>query len=1360
MKSNRNGIYYILFLVCFSITANASVPFIVEYSAMYREVNTVTSGCYMTFEVLFNSSVKAISNITGQTGAVSKMGEYLKMSMRLSVAVNGNPTFNVDDQDNVSYFIVMPEQCIQNPTLDIPDISTKQNLYFFNIKMYNLFFYVLKIPFNSDYFGYGIIIDANRGLRSVYQTAVMFNPTPLFKMYFTYNTPNTQGGGLFNIIADLYGDQKSFSFYGDLPSAQSTATFNTTSFVNIPELRMYTFQVSNLIPKERVIANSVSALRFLQCYFVSGDSTTATYLGHYLGTGLNDPVNTIGPLQVQIIAQGLYSPILYSFSYTITGVPAIINPNCEFSLQNGYELPYSIIKMTVVNQQLTNIIGDIVSIDKPMNYYPYGYQSGTYSQMNYTLNLLLAPFAQTQFTKATLGGSSKTLPFNYTVDTIAPSIVNIRFYTIMDNPDLVLVHIMAMDNLSGISKFLLENVNEPITNADRSSGDTNYGIYEKFYSINSVSIQQITTYDWAMNYQIFQSYYIFNWPSPLRTFDINSITKWYFEKYEVDVSENGTYNTLYFIYPSPDITRTFGFKLIYSYELATQFSSDTADKLNYDIVKWNPLVNMFSVEFYIPPRMFSGNLNYIFSADGTKHDPSIFSTIVGPNSTLSVISTASDELPPLVSSISIYPNATVSVGSTPIEIGYKIEFTETLNGFESLNVTISSDMHPIGYQKITKLSGGISYEVTVSITINPSECVPQTFYIKEVTTRDRSGHFASSTYRAPTDIHPTVPNPFIKVPNYKTQTIQVLCTNPPENDGTGPELLDFSVSTQEMDVSVMNRELVISFNIYDPTGISDANIPIIFLESSDPGQLRYEVPATIFQELNSTFESYTTKIQVPFKFGGKEGFGISVFGLVDKLLNIKGYTFGDLRDMGFNSIVRTNINFNGPMIESTSPYNALGGLIAIYGRGFGSDASPVMFQVLIKDSTGTKTFTIDTIEFFSGIYIRIRITKPTLPYYYLGVKVGNITSNWVLVGVYTPPTETPVNPPKCPGSPNQCSGNGQCIISGQQASCQCKSPFAGDDCSYQIFIVPQPTVNPTEPNSTIITPPITGSEEPSGEVIFYTSLVSIRSIREIQIDQTIHEYNFTQWLYKDISTDVQTDINPRKVYQYLSNITHPVFHSVTLVNVTIEWFDSYTNITFADQLIQMTPSTIKYRIQLSPYQFERATNTMDIQFLVSLSSNYSDSCSTQKQGVVFENDFVKLEMDKQSFYGRFIKRALIDGRNRVISNTIQPQSQLNSESSSIVSIHIPNYKDYTILDPDFTLLINSDPITSGTEGSLCNSSSKDGLSKTKIAGIVIGCVGFAIIAVISTSYYIYKKKRQANYVKKLNVKLKAANNEQ
>ncbi|KAM9988842.1 hypothetical protein ACTFIY_004888 [Dictyostelium cf. discoideum] len=111
----------------------------------------------------------------------------------------------------------------------------------------------------------------------------------------------------------------------------------------------------------------------------------------------------------------------------------------------------------------------------------------------------------------------------------------------------------------------------------------------------------------------------------------------------------------------------------------------------------------------------------------------------------------------------------------------------------------------------------------------------------------------------------------------------------------------------------------------------------------------------------------------------------------------------------------------------------------------------------------------------------------------------------------------------------------------------------------------------------------------------------------------------------------------------------------------------------------MNPSSIKYTIEISEFKFLNKLNQLQLIMKASISVNKtSEICSDKEFGETSNGDdlnYLKVQVDNHSLYGRFIKRALIDPIPRSIEN-VQIDSSMKivesaSQSQTFIGISVP-----------------------------------------------------------------------------------------
>ncbi|KAM9995145.1 hypothetical protein ACTFIY_001313 [Dictyostelium cf. discoideum] len=355
------------------------------------------------------------------------------------------------------------------------------------------------------------------------------------------------------------------------------------------------------------------------------------------------------------------------------------------------------------------------------------------------------------------------------------------------------------------------------------------------------------------------------------------------------------------------------------------------------------------------------------------------------------------------------------------------------------------------------------------------------------------------------------------------------------------------------------------------------------------------------------------------------------------------------------------------------------------------------------------------------------------------LKDRDLTVNVLNLFQYFAPITT--NPPKqcidnC-GAPN----NGICTSTG----CVCISPWIGNDCKSKIISIPQPSLNYSNPITDILL------IDNKVDTKLFRSLISIVKLRELDFQsKQLTSYTFIEWEYFKVNESTN---------QYKSNITN--LGLTTFITVTLQWFENETNVVFANQNIKMNPSSIKYTIEISEYKFRSNLNQLQLVMMASLSVNKTnDICSNKEFSETSSGDdsnYLKIQIEDHSLYGRFIKRALIDSIPRSIDNVPLDSSMNQVDSSSLsqsyIGISVPYFKKQIIIDPDFSVLLSSSSDSFKSESSICSFNKESKFSGGLISAIVL-CSFFVFASLITmVAYSYYKKRYNRNIVKEIKIKL-------
>ncbi|KAM9969400.1 hypothetical protein ACTFIR_001235 [Dictyostelium discoideum] len=566
---------------------------------------------------------------------------------------------------------------------------------------------------------------------------------------------------------------------------------------------------------------------------------------------------------------------------------------------------------------------------------------------------------------------------------------------------------------------------------------------------------------------------------------------------------------------------------------------------------------------------------------------------------------------------------------------------------------------------------------------------------------------------------------------------------------------------ESIDVGDISRTISFDFQVTDTIySLRSDQLPIVYIVGMRLET--FECQSKIQSIINNKSIVYHCDANLPLGFGYPGQLSYSLYGILNVNGDYVGYSNVDLTSIAPNYYyVNTELSMNKTVIISTEKITTLGGRLIIFCKN-----GEFVTESYVTYGNGTTQRS--QVLFASPLVVIINISPTFLDFNVYLIRNNTELSNTVTVSpiLFTPsnaptlpPTSTPTSTPtpsstskpKCLGNP-QCGGinKGTC---GSNGECICFSPWIGLDCSSQLIIVPQPITNTSQPTTEI---PITG--EGTNNVLF-KSLVSIVSLRELDFDgKQIKIFIFDSWVFNQISSTKS---------QYYTNITtttttpsnSPI---IVNINVIIEWFNESTSIEFAKQTLIMNPSTIKFTIEITEYPFSSKLSQLQLVMSALFESEDKDVCSVKNFDDFNDNNYLKIQIENRSLYGRFIKRALLDNTSTSISNVLLGSDfneigiDENYNIKSYVGITIPQYSKLAQIDPDFSLVLDPDS-ANDNPNSVCNQ--KSGLSTIKIVGIVIGSFVFLAAIVFAISYTFYKKKLNKKLLSNFAVRLKQHNKE-
>ncbi|KAN0031981.1 hypothetical protein ACTFIV_005854 [Dictyostelium citrinum] len=1132
---------------------------------------------------------------------------------------------------------------------------------------------------------------------------------------------------------------------------------------------------------------------------ISGNELNGTYYLSIAPRFGASATNSIGSFE-----NGVYIPTIASnflLSYIPQVNPSIIGTNFTLQTQNGRTVQFG--------GQSNNSFayyGDLfisnkkAGINRPNTKAPscYPYLGGTKDKLLFSLSLPASPYSRSisaysaiSYTFINLVGTTFNLVTQLTPiisgsDTTPPVLENFEIFENPSNPHELIIIMTISDQGSGLRSIDISisfsSSQTYIYRGDPSDlidGNIFNGVYQ--FSIpkyNTGGRIYATIVDNAINIYYFQTYSAYNgikriepFPTPLLTLlDIGNV---YFEKNDLDLSNNAVDNILYIQLKNTTI-KNLSFSMVPLLNIEDKSPNTFVSTIDYFfdyknyLSEWNETLQSYQIKFSLPARLPTGVFSYYIDPIENLNSATLFS-MFGANSELRVTSNDCDIMGPIVSSFQFIPSSTVTIPSLPTQstmVGFKFLIEDHLNGINSVYITITSNLDIIGHQfKFENISGNpLQYSVDATFPIHSYD-KPQTYTITKFKTIDAQGYTAE--YPNLVKVNPLF---IIGITAISLSTVyEAGGTN--IQDVSPPLLSSWNVS--KTTVQDLDNILIFDFTIEDlESGVSTVNNPSVIIVCDNSLQIegKSEIISAVQNSDNPYLNksiTYRAKITVPFLFGYPNGIGLGLYGVYDNHRNLNGFDAKKLSLLGYQFFVDAPYGQNNSIISSLIYNN---GFVIIEGLKFGINpiiklvnvpSGNINLKTLPKPYLNKTIIYVDVVDLRTTLSLDFKISVSnngadfsnefTITFPPIPTQTPNVTDTPTPTPSDTPsatpsdtpsvtpsatpsatPSPTPTQTPLPTNTPSPCKGNpicggetqGKCSKSG----CVCILPYFGDDCSSKVIIDIKPTVNETQPQVTIPYEQINTKAKVS-------SLVSVYSLREIDFNGKIkNEYLFGEWDY-----EVLSDGNEFKYSTEIVNKNDG--SSITKIVAVIKKFETSTDIVFANEKITMLPSTMKYNINISNYHFIDKLHSLNLVMYTAISTSQTeDVCSASSFGdssSQLSSQYIKIQINDVSLYGEFIKRAIVDGQTFGISNKkLDEELSLNTGNNAhtFIAIEIPNY-DYSIeLDPNFSVLLESN---SPTDNSIC-SSNKSGLSKTQLAGIIIGSVLFAAVIAIGVTFLVFR----------------------
>ncbi|KAF2078290.1 hypothetical protein CYY_000382 [Polysphondylium violaceum] len=988
--------------------------------------------------------------------------------------------------------------------------------------------------------------------------------------------------------------------------------------------------------------------------------------------------------------------------------------------------------------------------------YPFGLVSrGTDTKRNYAVSL------------ATREGQKELLLFVGTpdknviqstllptpVDTVAPQIASID--VIVLNQTHSILRVGATDDLSGIDFIIFVTPARQlyINKNNLVSGTLTNGIYEIMVPFKkSFSVTQVLVKDLGGSLNTLNTLNMyFNFGLPYQQLTSKKLLIFTFSKLTVDVS-NGPVDV--FAYAKLDQT-TVERNEQNSIHLKLYFSPMLGNPMVQGI--YNESLGQYVFAFRVPAQLMAGALEYSVIVNEEKELTSaILTGLFDTTAQLMVLNTNNtDMMFPLVTSLLTKPISPALLNNSQLLaaiqfVSWTITFSD-LSGVKKAIVGISSEFDVQGKNYSFDCAGQTVCQKTVNYFYDLNSCQNMNLFIQYVYTEDMLGNKGESVRYSNTGMHP-----FYQYDLSTTDFRQITdCTSPPI-DTNPPAItqLDIKGTTP----TNYQDTVVVTFTVEDDNvGISLDHTPSCYFNAGENEFIQSVANAT---KLNSDKSvEYTCTFLLSPRFSPVAY--LSIYGISDKLFNFIGFSSKGLKDLSLaNSYTLQTVPGSFMFIESTSSLENSTDVLYIYGTGFS-----ISSQNAVEIQTDTDKVTINP-STRSGIVLVLNNIPASSQYQITVTNIAQRSNTVTVKGSLPAPSSTPsltpsLTPSSTPSSnptpsptPTPCNSDcgaplsyGTCL----NGACVCNAPHSGLDCK---SVITKPIIQPDtdKPSVNLTLPSNTDTGQQSQNSPTFTSFIAVVSIRELDLNGASiaqHEFNNDKWIYiKEGSS--KTDQLETIQYKYTIDNTLN-----TTITSTMQVFSQASNITFGTQQLYMNANTIKFTFNITQYPFTQSTNSLQLVMTAALQSSESVGCS-YKEFIddASNSQYLKLQIQDRTLFGRFIKFGIIDGRERVISNTQLDSSyggsslSKSSSDQSFIGLNIPFYIQQAVLDPDFSVLIDS-VSASDRENSVCTFESKKKLTTAQIAGIAVGGAVFLFI-VTAVSIFFYTKKSTS----KLSLKLR------
>ncbi|KAF2070667.1 hypothetical protein CYY_008012 [Polysphondylium violaceum] len=753
---------------------------------------------------------------------------------------------------------------------------------------------------------------------------------------------------------------------------------------------------------------------------------------------------------------------------------------------------------------------------------------------------------------------------------------------------------------------------------------------------------------------------------------------------------------------------------------------------------FNSTTNMYQIDFTIPAGLMTGTIAYtlVYNSYLAKASHSMVNAKFGANSQIRVTSTPTfDHLFPVVEGVSGEQDMSLYPGK--ISLKWSISFSDTAN-FKSGSVTFASVYNKQGFTlPISANNPTFTVEFQLEIELNNCKEYDPTefYYIQSIETEDVLGNKGKTVRWTNKTIHP-----FYKFDAVTDDYIYVKCLT--TNDISLPQVNFVKSQFPVLDTtSSSSRNVEIDFNVFDDTSpISKTHLPVCYFLSL-PSTF-YSITAKIKEVVDTKNITWTCLGSLPYGFGSGYLIPVSIYGIYDTALNYIGYSAYDLATEEHLSYIDARVaTAYEPFIQSTSTFYSTGGTLIIYGNSLG----PQYRLVYLEQSTLSFICTSTT-----STYIKCEGLPSTTVSFHISLNGESAVSNIFIVNpvlvapdINTPsPTPTATSTPSCSSDCGEPLNYGKCI----NGACVCIPPHNGFDCKANIDNSTVIKPNPTQPTVNITIPGTSSGQTPQ-----FTSFVSVVALHELDSAGTLlnnYQFNSDKWILVNEGSSSNDQVTTVQYKYVIDNSLN------TTIVSTVQVFAKVTNITFGNQQLYMNPSTIKFTFNITSYPFTKSTNALQVIMTAALESSKKVACS-YKEFIDDQSNsqYLRIQIEDRSLFGRFIKFGMVDGREQIITNTVLDSSyggkdlSTSTSDQSYIGLNVPYYTKYALLDPDFSVLVETRSARDQAN-SVCTSESSKKLTNAQLAGIIVGGVVFVFI-VCAIAIYLYTRKSTSPIAMKL-----------